>query len=368
MAGPQDCAWSEGYAYDGFGNLTDKNVTGGTAPSLHVTVDAATNHVTGYTYDPNGNLTNIPSQTGLSYDVENRTKTATPAGGGAEQYAYGPDNQRIWKLKADGTEELYYYDLQGHRLGTYPIYPKPLNLQNGNYLFYIGQGTTNVWFAGRMITGASGNVMQDRLGPAGNYYPYGESYAGSAPSGEAFATYYRDSSTLDYAQNRYYASSLARFTSPDPYVTTAGAADPGSWNRYAYAGNDPANSNDPSGLCIINGEEFRDPCFLANAYTSYDGGGGGGSGGPHRAYSDSDRPVRDSGGGDPIWSLMHSAVAMAIKALTSNEDCRGIFGNKDTRAGNSDPVKVLNSIFGSPNGGQYGKVSFLNLSPLGPSQ
>jgi hypothetical protein len=26
--------------------------------------------------------------------------------GGAEQYAYGPDNQRIWKLKADGTEEM----------------------------------------------------------------------------------------------------------------------------------------------------------------------------------------------------------------------------------------------------------------------
>ena len=117
MAGPQDCAWSEGYAYDGFGNLTDKNVTGGTAPSLHVTVDSSTNHLTGYTYDLNGNLTNIPSQVGLAYDVENRTKTATPAGGGAEQYANGPDNQRIWKLKADGTEELYYYDLQGHRLG-----------------------------------------------------------------------------------------------------------------------------------------------------------------------------------------------------------------------------------------------------------
>ena len=83
-------AWSEGYAYDGFGNLTDKNVTGGTAPSLHVTVDSATNHLTGYTYDLNGNLTNIPSQVGLAYDAENLVKTTTPAGGGAEQYANGP--------------------------------------------------------------------------------------------------------------------------------------------------------------------------------------------------------------------------------------------------------------------------------------
>ena len=53
-------AWSEGYTYDGFGNLTNKNVTGGTAPSLDVTINAATNHLTGYTYDLNGNLTNIP--------------------------------------------------------------------------------------------------------------------------------------------------------------------------------------------------------------------------------------------------------------------------------------------------------------------
>ena len=90
--------------------------------------------------------------------------------------------------------------------------------------------------------------MQDRLGSIGHYYPYGEAYAGSAPTMEAFATYYRDSSTLDYAQNRYYASSLARFTSPDPYRSSGGPADPGSWNRYAYVGNDPVNKNDPSGL------------------------------------------------------------------------------------------------------------------------
>ncbi len=57
-----------------------------------------------YIYDPNGNLTNIPSQAALSYDAENRV-TYTVSGG-TEQYAYGPDNQRIWKLKADGTEEL----------------------------------------------------------------------------------------------------------------------------------------------------------------------------------------------------------------------------------------------------------------------
>ena len=39
-----------------------------------------------------------------------------------------------------------------------------------------------------------------------------------------------------------------RFTSPDPYKASAGAGDPGSWNRYAYVQNDPVNNGDPSGL------------------------------------------------------------------------------------------------------------------------
>ena len=64
------------------------------------------------------------------------------------------------------------------------------------------------------------------------------------------ATYNRDGLTgLDYAQNRYYASTYGRFNTSDPAGTAAvDVDDPGSWNSYAYAGNDPLNFNDPSGL------------------------------------------------------------------------------------------------------------------------
>jgi len=34
-------AWGQGFAYDGFGNLTDKTVTAGSAPSLHVTFEGS---------------------------------------------------------------------------------------------------------------------------------------------------------------------------------------------------------------------------------------------------------------------------------------------------------------------------------------
>ena len=35
---------------------------------------------------------------------------------------------------------------------------------------------------------------------------------------------------------------------PDPYRASAGASDPGSWNRYLYVGGDPINFKDRRGL------------------------------------------------------------------------------------------------------------------------
>ena len=48
--------------------------------------------------------------------------------------------------------------------------------------------------------------------------------------------------------NRYYARTIGRFTTTDPYGSSARLGAPQSWNRYTYVGNDPVNRNDPSGL------------------------------------------------------------------------------------------------------------------------
>ncbi len=62
---------------------------------------------------------------------------------------------------------------------------------------------------------------------------------------------------LDYADPRYYAASYGRFNTADQYQASAGPADPGSWNRYAYVGGDPVNFADPGGRdrfsCAIYG-------------------------------------------------------------------------------------------------------------------
>jgi RHS repeat-associated protein len=83
----------------------------------------------------------------------------------------------------------------------------------------------------------------------GRYYPYGEDRDNTANDAVKFATYTRDAvSGLDYADQRYFSSMNARFTTSDPLDASASVQSPGSWNRYSYALNDPVNGMDPLGL------------------------------------------------------------------------------------------------------------------------
>jgi RHS repeat-associated protein len=104
--------------------------------------------------------------------------------------------------------------------------------------------------------GRAAAFTADRLGlveydyaNAPKYLPYGDEPSTTEQNRLKFATYFRDGSTaLDYAQQRYYASTLGRFTTTDPYDGSADGKDPQSWNRYSYVQNDPVNHNDPSAM------------------------------------------------------------------------------------------------------------------------
>src|SRR5208283_5854851 len=83
-------------------------------------------------------------------------------------------------------------------------------------------------------------------------YPFGDEITSTSNDREKFATYTRDSYTgLDYAKQRYFASTYGRFNTADPYMASAKGAnnpnDPGTWNRYAYVAGDPVNRVDPTG-------------------------------------------------------------------------------------------------------------------------
>ena len=49
-----------------------------------------------HSYDANGDLTAVPSQT-LTYDAENRMIQAVHSSNGTDRYVYDPSNLRVWK-------------------------------------------------------------------------------------------------------------------------------------------------------------------------------------------------------------------------------------------------------------------------------
>jgi RHS repeat-associated protein len=270
--------------YDGFGNRLSQTVTQGTGPASVTLVNGNTNRISsaGYAYDSNGNMTQMPKGSGsmtLDYDLSNRVSGVSHPDG-AEQYRYAPDNRRVWRSAGrtacyahrgndgqfewvgygEGTQEqVILYSPGGQKMGAYCVIFSP-NLQ----YFAVTASEENVYYGGRLVgkrlvsvTGSNNGLVSaftaDRLqskGNGSNYYPYGESKNSTAGDDrEGFATYTRDEkSGLDYADQRWYASGVGRFNSPDPYQASAALSSPGSWNRFTYVNSDAINYNDPLGL------------------------------------------------------------------------------------------------------------------------
>src|ERR1700676_3144417 len=90
----QGSGWSQGFVYDPFGNLTDKNGSN----SWHGVPDAATNHLG--SVDGNGNALLSPAGSGLGYDAENRLISANNT---YQRYAYDGQHKRIWAAGWDNT-------------------------------------------------------------------------------------------------------------------------------------------------------------------------------------------------------------------------------------------------------------------------
>ena len=249
-------SWGQSFAYDGFGNMTQTNVTQGSAPTFAQTYNA--NNQVG-NEDANGNPPSVPlpaygGTAQPTYDVENRVvelyQTYDPI-----YYNHDPANHRVWRYipaNSPATDEITFWSITGQKLGTYQLtYTQGNNDDNGNQYnpsFTCVQTATNYYFGAKLIKDKNGWVYPDRLGSIGKFYPYGIERPSATTNGtEKFTGYFRDAeSGNDYAVNRYESPGYGRFLTPDPYSSPS-ASDPGSWNKYAYVEGDPINRTDPSG-------------------------------------------------------------------------------------------------------------------------
>jgi RHS repeat-associated protein len=83
----------------------------------------------------------------------------------------------------------------------------------------------------------------------------------------------RDSeSNLDNFGARYDSSTLGRFMSPDPMMASARVWVPQTWNRYAYALNNPLRFVDPDGMKEVSAEDCKKDknCVTVNVNVIYD--------------------------------------------------------------------------------------------------
>jgi len=258
--------WNESYSYDGFGNMTGKTSTRGTPANPQV--DPYTNRarVPGdYGFDANGNWLGVPGPNNNNlintWNVENQlvSNGQLDSSGNPFTYTYDPSGKRVLQYSVNSSfgpwGTLYFYGITGQRLATYHV--TYVNSNNPPL-----QQSVSMYFGGRLL------VPQDRLGSVRSnrisgeslaYFPWGEeekqSNGNTTTDGtDKYATYFRDGTIngagQDYANARYYNNSFGRFWSPDP-AGNAHANDPQSLNRYRYAGNDPVNNSDPSGLDSI---------------------------------------------------------------------------------------------------------------------
>lgn len=247
-------SWKQSFKYDRYGNRSfdPANTTTmpeGCSPAVcNPASDPGTNKLVGSQFDASGNMKADGSGQIFIYDGENRqVEVRDVAGQTVALYFYDGAGRRVKKYVVPsgsdpGETTHFVYDASGKLIAEHSTIVAPTQTAKTSYLTSDHLGSV------RIITDSYGQVISRR-----DFMPFGESVFrggyGSDSVRQKFTGYERDYETnLDYAKARMYGSGVGRFTSPDPTLASTKRAVPQSWNRYAYALNNPSKYVDPSGM------------------------------------------------------------------------------------------------------------------------
>ncbi len=244
---------NRGFSYDKNSNRLTQSQNG--VQSQSFTYDAHDKLVSGTAgnetdgYDLNGNTTSVSINGGTyrdAYDDEDRLISVTPPGytSPLDTYTYNGLGLRVGKVDSTGT---YSYICDGTSPGSpvlsdsHAVYTPGLSEnRGGTSAFYNFDRLGNLW----TLDGSS----KSQLGYV-DYSGFGGTVAGGASSPFGFGggngCQTESDTGIVLMGHRYYDSRIGRFLTQDP------AKAGGNW--YSYAGNNPVNKTDPSGLVPMDG-------------------------------------------------------------------------------------------------------------------
>jgi RHS repeat-associated protein len=250
---------------DAWGNLTNRSGVTGKTNFEPLSVAAGTNNqLSGFGYDPAGNMTSNGSS-GYVYDDENRLIATA-----GNSYIYDGDGERVEKCTQGSTPGTCATSATGtlywRGLGSAPLSETDLsgNIQN-TYVFFNGQriarsdsaGAIHYYFSDHLgshgvVENATGSSCEQDI----DYYPFGgqeQDYCPTSTQNYKFTGKERDAeSGLDNFGARYNASTMGRFMTPDPVsATPLHLINPQRWNMYSYVMNNPLTYIDPDGKDAI---------------------------------------------------------------------------------------------------------------------
>lgn len=240
-AGAQTGIGSSTITYDGLGNIQTYSNTGVAPQALtynytdNLLTSLTGNGSSGYTfnsdsYDTRGNVVDNGKHS-FEYNLANQMTEAN-----GKSYSYDGYNRRIKQEKNDGTVEYSMYS------------------QSGKLMYReTSDGGINYIFFGNKLVAKEGFGVKEPNETTGetsivNSKPFGENVETTRDSVGYTGHKFDKDLGLNYMQARYYDPVIGRFYSNDP----VGFTNVHTFNRYAYANNNPYRYTDPDGNSPIS--------------------------------------------------------------------------------------------------------------------
>lgn len=258
------------FTYDDAGNRTEAKATNATTSAVisdqKLTYNAVSQITSdGYTYDGTGNLTKAPGETYTYNGAQQLTSSTKDGLTTSYEYAGADMNKLLWQSTDGGAEYGYTYgtsDSNGvpviatrEQIGTGtasvltdPVTGQPLDLRasDGTTSLYvldgIGNPTTSIADTGKIAYQVSYDaygaetVTKGESSTQWQQNPYG--YKNGLRSSNS------DAGLMKFGY-RWQSSVTGGWNERD---TLDAPLDPRNGNRYAFAGGDPINGSDPTGL------------------------------------------------------------------------------------------------------------------------